>query len=145
MKYATWVCIGAAVFLTACASTPQTRIAANPALFASFPTNVQAGVRSGRIEVGYTKEMVRMAIGNPNHVFTRQTAAGIAEVWAYTDIRRTYETVPATGYTWWRGPYNGHPHPMSDFGWVDVERTQEYVVLLVEFAGDAVKVIDRKR
>ena len=144
MKYAPWLCIVGAVFLTACASTPQTRIAASPALFATFPENVQANVRSGRIEVGYTKEMVRMALGNPNHVYTRQTAAGASEVWAYTDIRSTYETVPATGWGWWHGPY-GHPYPMSNFGWVDVERTQEYVVLLVEFAGDTVRVIDRNR
>ena len=54
----------AALVLTAC-NTIDSRIGRQQALFDSYPPNVQQNIRNGVIEVGYTPEMVVMALGEP--------------------------------------------------------------------------------
>ena len=46
---------------------------------------MQRKVSAGIIEVGYTTEMVLLALGEPNREFSRQTENGSAEVWVYHD------------------------------------------------------------
>ena len=46
---------------------------------------MQAKIRAGRIDVGFTPEMVQVALGDPDRKSTRTTAAGTSEVWAYFD------------------------------------------------------------
>ena len=59
----------AALFLLAlmpgCASTPAQRIAQNQELFDSFPVADQARIRGGQIDLGYSPDMVRIALGTP--------------------------------------------------------------------------------
>jgi len=69
--------------LLACACTTADRISRNPDLFNSWPPVVQRLVQSGEIAPGFTPDQVRMALGNPDHVYTRTTADGTAEVWGY--------------------------------------------------------------
>ena len=73
------------LFLAACASTPASRIADHRAVFAQYPSAVQQKISSGQIDVGFTVEMVRLAVGEPSRVFTRQSASGDSEVWIYHD------------------------------------------------------------
>ena len=136
-------CLG--ILLAAgCASTPADRIKRNPELFAAFPADVQAKVRQGVIGVGYTKDMVRIAMGPPYHVVVRTAQTGETEIWVYTRIGFTTTLEPVTvgvAYTDARGRYR------HGFGttWVDVEHAYEYPVLQVEFEGDKVKTIERVR
>jgi hypothetical protein len=71
--------------LVGCASTPAERIARNRAAFAAWPPDVQAKVQAGEVAPGFTPEQVQMALGEPDHTFTRTTEKGIDEVWAYRD------------------------------------------------------------
>lgn len=71
-------------FLAAC-STPESRIADKRAVFDQFPADVQQKVRAGQVDVGFTKEMVLLALGEPDRQFTRKTEAGDTEVWGYHD------------------------------------------------------------
>ncbi len=66
-------------------SSPQSRIDSNRAAFDKFPAEVQEKIRAGRIDVGYTPEMVRLALGEPARKVTRKTETGDAEIWIYTD------------------------------------------------------------
>ncbi len=66
-----------------CASTPQDRIASHREVYRSFPSDVQRKVSAGIVDVGFTPEMVRMALGAPNREFSRQTELGTTEVWVY--------------------------------------------------------------
>ena len=77
--------LGLVFLLAACASTPASRIADHRGLFAQYPSAVQQKIRSGQIDVGFTDEMVRLAIGEPSRKFTRQSEAGDSEVWIYHD------------------------------------------------------------
>lgn len=71
--------------LSGCASTPDRRIQSQKSEFDGYSPAVQAKIRAGEIDVGYTPQMVRMALGEPSTVFVRDTAAGKSEVWAYLD------------------------------------------------------------
>jgi hypothetical protein len=74
--------VAAALALTAC-NTIDSRIHKQQALFDSYPPDVQHNIRDGRIEVGYTPEMVAMALGEPDRKVETQTEEGVAEVWTY--------------------------------------------------------------
>ena len=71
--------------LAACSSSPESRIADHRGAFAAYPAAVQAKIRAGQVEVGFTTEMVGLALGDPARKFTRQTAAGDTEIWVYHD------------------------------------------------------------
>jgi hypothetical protein len=70
--------------VAACAS-PGSRIKDSQAAFDSYPPPVQQKIRAGEADIGFTPEMARMALGEPDHKYTQTTAAGTSEVWAYRD------------------------------------------------------------
>lgn len=71
-------------------STPDSRIEKNSAAFAGYPPAVQAKIRAGEVDVGFTTEMVQLALGKPDRVIRRRTAAGESEVWIYADKSPTF-------------------------------------------------------
>ena len=64
-----------AALLAACA-TPESRIRDNQAAFDAFPPSVQQKIRAGQADIGFTPEQVRMALGEPDHKYTRSSAEG---------------------------------------------------------------------
>ncbi|MBI3885314.1 MAG: hypothetical protein HY302_06245 [Opitutae bacterium] len=73
--------------LAACASTPQARIEKNRAAFDGFPADVQEKIRAGKVELGFTPVMVRLALGGPDREVNRASATGQEEVWIYRRAR----------------------------------------------------------
>ena len=71
------------VLLFGC-STPQTRIRSNPEVFNSLPAAEQALIQQGKVAVGFTPDMVKLAVGEPDRVYTRTEATGKSEAWVYT-------------------------------------------------------------
>jgi hypothetical protein len=69
--------------LAGCQSFPTDRIAAHQSEYDSWPPEIQAKVRAGRVEIGYTQQQVFIALGPP----TLKTAAGYpgnaTDVWVY--------------------------------------------------------------
>jgi len=70
---------------TGCTSTPERRITKNDAAFSQWPAAVQEKVRAGQIDLGFTPEQVRTALGGPDRKFARTTNDGTSEIWAYRD------------------------------------------------------------
>lgn len=68
-------------------STPQSRISVQRAVYDQFPAEVQKKIGAGQVDVGFTPEMVRMALGKPSREFNRQTEQGSTDVWVYHDNR----------------------------------------------------------
>lgn len=66
-------------------STVDSRIAKNRDAFNRWPPAVQDKVVQGQIDVGFTAEQVRVALGEPDRVWTRTTADGTSQVWSYRD------------------------------------------------------------
>lgn len=81
--------LGLLLALAACGGV-ESRIRRQQALFDGYPPAVQQNIRAGRIEPGYTPEMVRMALGRPDEV--REGGDGAGETWIY---RRS---VPGFGF-----------------------------------------------
>ena len=73
-----------ALMLAGC-STVDSRIAKNRAAFNTWPPGVQDKVVQGQIDIGFTPEQVRVALGEPDRVFTRTTSDGTSQVWSYRD------------------------------------------------------------
>lgn len=68
---------------TGCASR-EARIKRSPEIFARLTPAQQEQVRAGRIDIGFSKDAVRLAVGNPDRIWTRTDAKGLSEVWSYT-------------------------------------------------------------
>ena len=82
---------GITVLLLAACSTPESRIEKNPALYSSFPPDVQANVKKGKIEVGYTYDMVFVAWGRPDNKKTITEANVQREVWIYLGTSQQFD------------------------------------------------------
>lgn len=76
-----------------CAHTPERRIQQNAELFETFPPDVQESVRAGEVEIGYTPEMVFLALGPPDRKVSRRTADEVREIWFYQGRFLTTDTV----------------------------------------------------
>src|SRR5215212_572553 len=87
MKLLPCVLAAGALFLAGC-STVDSRIAKNRAVFNTWPPAVQDRVVLGQIDIGFTVDQVRVALGEPDRVFTRTTGDGTSQVWSYRDRAR---------------------------------------------------------
>ena len=84
MRHITIPCLMLIALLSAC-SSPDSRIESNRAVFDKYPAEVQAKIRAGKVDVGFTPQMVKLALGEPSRRLTRKTEAGELEVWMYAD------------------------------------------------------------
>ena len=139
LRFASIVTLAAA--LVGC-STPAACIKSNQALFDTFPPDVQERVREGNIDMGYTKDMVYIAKGDPDRRYARETALGETEVWAYVDTYTTTERQRVEGPFRYRD-VDGSYRTMRDTIWVDVQQRNEYEYLRVEFKNGIVVAIER--
>ncbi len=121
--------------LTACASTPERRIAKNPELFESFPADVQENVRAGIIRIGYDRDMVRLALGDPNRISTRQREGEVLEIWTYTGVYYTSETYRVRDF--------GRFSTMEQNIIVDRTRQHPYDRMRVEFRDGYVEAVEQ--
>ena len=71
-------------------STVDSRIAKDQPAFDSWPPAVQQKVRAKQVDLGFTPAQVYTALGEPDRKYTRTTAQGTTEVWAYRDDRPVF-------------------------------------------------------
>ena len=134
-------CLLASLFLLTSCSTPASRIKKNPNLFASFPSDVQEKIQKGEIDIGYTEDMVMIALGRPDRMYTRKTDTGEARVWSYVDFYMTSDRQRVNADVRVRDS-TGIYQTVHDTIWVDVEQRNEYEKLRVEFENGKVKAIE---
>ncbi|MCX6997884.1 MAG: hypothetical protein NTV49_12550 [Kiritimatiellaeota bacterium] len=133
--------VSLALLAAAGCATPAARIKAHPQLFASFAPDVQAKVRLGEVALGFSRDAVRMALGEPGRIYHRVTTNGVNEVWAYTafDYRTTPQYATVLGSV-------TDPWPNTAFVpgvvLVDVQQRNEYETLRLEFENDRVRAIE---
>jgi hypothetical protein len=83
---------------TGCSSTPQSRIKKNPEVFNSYSAEVRSFIEKGRVAVDFTPEQVRLALGAPDRVLTRMSAAGNEEVWIYRENKARFGVELGLGF-----------------------------------------------
>ena len=134
--------LGFLILASGCVSTPGSRIKKEPQLFATFAPEIQAKVQTGVIEMGFSRDMVRLALGQPRQVHSRITENGEVEIWIYMNSRyiSSYEPMN-TGY--WYRDRDGRPRRSYDTLWVNRGWYEDYPVLKLEFVGDKLATIER--
>lgn len=131
------------------ASTPQTRIAKNPALFAALTPHQQQRVREGNIENGLPQSAVFLAWGRPHTVSDWNRNGRSIERWTYVGYRPIYYQTVGLGVGWGSGSgYGGRYCPPyhdtywqggATFDWVP------YPISRVEFTNDRVSFWEYRR
>lgn len=132
--------LAAVVALAGC-STPASRIKKNPELFASFPPEAQQQIQQGQIDLGFTPDMVSMALGEPNRIYNRTTTEGSVEVWSYTSKSTSTDRQRVSANIRYRDA-DGRSRSTTEWVWVDVARDTEYERIRVEFKDGKVAAID---
>jgi len=129
------------LLLAGCVATPADRIAKNPELFAALPVADQDRIRLGQIELGFTPDMVRLALGDPDRHMVRRAVDGTAEIWFYVETVNRYERqrVDIDGLSV-RTP--GGVRTTGGDAWITILEEKEFVRLRVEFRDGKVAVIE---
>ncbi len=131
----------AGLLLVAGCATPEARIQRNPELFSSLSAEDQQTIKEGRVAIGFTPEMTRLALGDPDRVMTRTDASGTSEVWRY----KTYETEDGvylySGY--YHRFYSRHDPFFPYYLNYSSRRDRDY--LRVTFSGGRVSAIEEER
>lgn len=82
-----WLVFALLALPLACASTPDSRIKKQQALFDSYPAEVQTNIRMGKVDVGYDQDMTRLALGEPDETSNEVAEDGETLMWGYTRSR----------------------------------------------------------
>lgn len=94
------------IAVTGCNSLDK-RISDQRAQFDTWPAEVRAKIQAGHIDVGFTPEQVRVALGEPTRKYQRTTAEGSSEVWAYVGGRAGFSIGIGVGAARGSGAYAG--------------------------------------
>ncbi len=142
MKFRIFVIgFSALCILAGACATRDARIRKHEDVFESFNHDVQEKVRAGKIDIGFDKNMVFMALGGPDREYTRKTHDGVKQVWVYTDTSMRFGHYHSPGMLDRRYRYGRH-YPHSDLFWMDVPVYNEFETLRVEFKDGVVSAIN---
>lgn len=133
------VALAAALILAGC-STPQTRINRSPEVFARLSPHEQELIQQGQVEVGFSAEAVRLALGEPDRITMRTDADGTSEVWHYI----TYETPDGSPlYRGWYHRYYMWHDPLYPW-YLDYDGRRERERFSVIFRRGTVTALERE-
>ena len=118
-------------------SSVQDRIDRDPAAYARSSREDQARIRDGKVVVGFTREQVRLALGDPSGVTTRTTADGTQEVWSY------HEKGPKFGFGVGVGVGGGGSGVSGGVGVGTGDRIDEPRMRVI-FSGDRVVSVEQR-
>lgn len=89
--------LGALLFAAGC-QTVETRIREKPDVFAKLDPKTQDQIRQGIIDIGYTEDMVYLALGKPDEKRESINEKGRSIVWIYKTYYERYEGTHMVGY-----------------------------------------------
>lgn len=100
------VLAAAALLLGAC-STIESRIQEKSAVFNSLDPVAKDKISHGDIDLGFTPDMVYIALGDPDARRERISSTGSTEEWVYRSYYSDYAGSAFMGYRRW---YGHHPY-----------------------------------
>lgn len=96
----------AGIFLAGCA-TPATRIQQNPAAFDRATPAQQELIKQGKVDIGFTEELVELSLGVPDRTRERIDANGKELIWSYVNYETDNGVILYRG--WYHRGYWGAP------------------------------------
>jgi hypothetical protein len=126
-------------------STFQKRAGEKSAVFAGLDAATQENLRKGVVELGYTKDMVYIALGQPDERKEKVAKDGKDETWIYQAYSTEYRGTATVGYRRW-ATYD----PVRKVLWTyyepvtqDIYRDHIEDRIRITFHGDKVSVIEQ--
>lgn len=98
MKVIPLILAALAAFCLGACSTVKSRIEEKASVFNALDSETQARLRQGIVDVGYTPDMVYIAMGRPDQTKEKQTAEGIDTTWIYNEYWQEYQGTQFVGY-----------------------------------------------
>ncbi len=92
------VLAAAALFFTSGCQTVESRIKEKPDVFAKLDAATQDKIKQGIIEIGYTEDMVYLALGAPDQKRESIRANGKSITWIYNTYYSRYDGADYIGY-----------------------------------------------
>jgi hypothetical protein len=115
-------------------STISSRIEEKSAVFATLDPQTQENLRKGGVEIGYTMDMVYIALGAPDERNERVTPQGRQATWIYTSTYDEYAGTTHVGYRrrFIRNPRTGATAVYLEPVYADVyrDRTEENIRII---------------
>jgi hypothetical protein len=84
-------------FLAGC-QTVDDRIKEKPDVFAQLDVATQDKIKQGIIEIGYTEDMVYLALGKPDRTRESVSGGGRTTTWIYSTYYERYDGTRFAGY-----------------------------------------------
>jgi hypothetical protein len=139
--------LSALVFVSCAPSTPEARIAAQPAMFQSLPAKHQNLVRQGQIDKGMTTDGVYLAWGKPSREYEGSENGGSTLRWDYSGSTPVYTNsfYGGWGYGYGYGPYGRYGYPYHGYGFGPEVTYVPYRRASVLFKGGRVSSWERSR
>jgi len=133
--------------LLAGCSTIQSRIKEKAAVYAALDAATQEKIKQGRVEIGYTPDLVYMALGAPDEARERTSSHGQQLVWTYTSVYHEYVGTAEVGYrrVYVQNPKSGAVYVYLDPVYSDVYRDQVQEDIRIIFRNGRVAVIERAK
>lgn len=97
-RFATSLLIGVLAFFTGC-ETVNDRIKEKPEAFNSVDQATQDKIKQGIIDIGFTEDMVYVALGKPDQKRESANASGKTVTWIYNTYYQRPEGTHFTGYS----------------------------------------------
>lgn len=132
--------LGAALLLGAC-STINSRINEKGSVYHSLDPAAQATIAHGDVGIGFTPDMVYMALGRPDAKRHRTSADGTAETWIYGTYYDRHDGAMYLGYRRWGGWNRG----FYRMYWEPVHHRLPSEEIRVTFQNGKVVTIDQAR
>jgi outer membrane protein assembly factor BamE (lipoprotein component of BamABCDE complex) len=79
-------------------STIDSRIKEKSSTFAVLDAPTQDKIRLGRVEVGFSTDLVYIALGSPDERISKTSAGSVDETWIYNSYHQDYLGSAHTGY-----------------------------------------------
>ena len=106
------------VFASCAPSTPEARIAAQPAMFERLPAKHQELVRRGQIDKGMNTDAVYLAWGRPSREYEGNENGASTLRWDYAGSTPVYSSsfYGGWGYGYGHGYYGRYGYPYHGYG-----------------------------
>ena len=133
--------------LLAGCSTVNSRIHEKAAMFDALPAATQEKIRKGIVEVGYTPDMVYVAMGAPDEKRGTISKKGNRTTWIYNVYYQDWVGRRLLGYqrVLVRDSKTNRAYVLSEPVYEDIYRNRKEQRIRIEFTDGAVSVIEQRK